>query len=162
MTTPSKLNEFNHAEDPARRLLERLGWTCVPRETLAAERGDEREVLLKGRLKAALDAAQRMDDRGASVPRHLRPRTHRRHRHGPQPGGPRVPHLRDALDRGRTAGKRFPHRPLLRLRTPGWRPQRVRRHNPVSGSPWQRAGRARGRRSAWSSPTWSCSSTASH
>ena len=25
MTTPAKLNEFNAAEDPARRLLERLG-----------------------------------------------------------------------------------------------------------------------------------------
>ena len=54
MTTPAKLNEFNHAEEPARRLLERLGWTYAPRETLAAERGDEREVLLKGRLRAAL------------------------------------------------------------------------------------------------------------
>ena len=39
---------------PARRLLEQLGWTYVPREALAAERGDEREVLLKGRLRAAL------------------------------------------------------------------------------------------------------------
>ena len=54
MTTPAKLNEFNHAEDPARRLLERLGWSYVPREALAAERGGEREVLLKGRLRAAL------------------------------------------------------------------------------------------------------------
>ena len=54
MTTPNKLNEFNHAEDPARRLLERLGWTYVPRDALAAERGGEREVLLKGRLRAAL------------------------------------------------------------------------------------------------------------
>ena len=54
MTTPSKLNEFNHAEDPARLLLERLGWTYVPREALAAERGNEREVLLKGRLREAL------------------------------------------------------------------------------------------------------------
>ena len=54
MTNPAKLNEYNHAEDPARRLLERMGWTYVPREALAAERGDEREVLLKGRLKAAL------------------------------------------------------------------------------------------------------------
>ena len=54
MTTPSKLNEFNHAEDPARLLLERLGWTYVPRDALAAERGDERDVLLKGRLRAAL------------------------------------------------------------------------------------------------------------
>ena len=37
-----KLNEFNHAEDPARRLLERLGWIYVPREALAAERSGER------------------------------------------------------------------------------------------------------------------------
>ena len=52
MVTASKLNEFNQAEAPARLLLERLGWTYVPREALAAERGDEREVLLKGRLRA--------------------------------------------------------------------------------------------------------------
>ena len=32
MPTPNKLNEFNHAEDPARQLLERLGWTyAAPR-----------------------------------------------------------------------------------------------------------------------------------
>ena len=54
MTTPAKLNEYNHAEKPARQLLERLGWAYVPRETLAAERGDEREALLKGRLRGAL------------------------------------------------------------------------------------------------------------
>ena len=54
MQRPNKLNEFNHAEDPARRLLERLGWTYVPRESLAAERGGEREVLLKRRLRTAL------------------------------------------------------------------------------------------------------------
>ncbi len=54
MTTPAKLNEFNHAEDPARQLLERLGWTYAPREALSSERGGEREVLLKGRLRAAL------------------------------------------------------------------------------------------------------------
>ena len=54
MTTAAKLNEYNHAEEPARVLLERLGWTYVPREELAAERGDGREVLLKGRLRAAL------------------------------------------------------------------------------------------------------------
>ena len=65
MVTASKLNEFNQAEAPARLLLERLGWTYVPREALAAERGDEREVLLKGRLRAALTAAQRVDDGGA-------------------------------------------------------------------------------------------------
>ena len=54
MTTPTKLNEFDHAEDPARRLLERLGWTYEPRDALASERGGEREILLKGRLRAAL------------------------------------------------------------------------------------------------------------
>ena len=54
MTSPAKLNEYNHAEEPARQLLEQLGWTYVAREALAAERGDEREVLLKARLKRAL------------------------------------------------------------------------------------------------------------
>ena len=54
MTSPAKLNEYNSAEEPARLLLERLGWTFVPRQALAAERGDEREVLLKDRLRAAL------------------------------------------------------------------------------------------------------------
>ena len=42
MTTPARLNKFNHAEDPARQLLERLGWTYAPREALAAERGSLR------------------------------------------------------------------------------------------------------------------------
>ena len=54
MTSPAKLNEYNHAEEPARTLLEQLGWSYVPRDALAAERGDEREVLLKGRLLGAL------------------------------------------------------------------------------------------------------------
>ena len=39
MTTPSKLNEFSQTEEPARILLERLGWAYVPREVLAAGRG---------------------------------------------------------------------------------------------------------------------------
>ena len=39
---------------PPGALLERLGWTYAPRDALAAERGGEREVLLKGRLRAAL------------------------------------------------------------------------------------------------------------
>ena len=50
----TRVNEYNHAEEPARLLLERLGWTYVPRDALAAERGDHRDVLLKSRLKAAL------------------------------------------------------------------------------------------------------------
>ena len=37
MTTPASLNEFNYAEESARVLLERLGWTYAPREALAAE-----------------------------------------------------------------------------------------------------------------------------
>ena len=40
MTSPAKLNEYNSAELPARELLAQLGWTYVPREALAAERGE--------------------------------------------------------------------------------------------------------------------------
>lgn len=36
MTTPSSLNECHQAEEPARVLLDRLGWTYVPREALPA------------------------------------------------------------------------------------------------------------------------------
>ena len=42
MTTPRKFNELNQAEEPARVLLERLGWTYVPRGELAAERSSKR------------------------------------------------------------------------------------------------------------------------
>ena len=38
MTTPANPNESNAAENPARELLERLGYAYVPREVLAAER----------------------------------------------------------------------------------------------------------------------------
>ena len=54
MTSPARLNELTAAENPARELLERLGYSYVPREVLAAEREGEREVLLRGRLTAAL------------------------------------------------------------------------------------------------------------
>ena len=54
MTAPSQLNEYSQAEEPARVLLERLGWTYVPREALASERSGESEVVLRGRLRAAL------------------------------------------------------------------------------------------------------------
>ena len=43
MSQPAKLNALHHAENPARELLEKLGSTFVPRETLAAERGGEHE-----------------------------------------------------------------------------------------------------------------------
>ena len=52
--SPATLNEYSQAEEPARVLLERLGWNYVPREALAMERSEEREVLLKGRLRAAV------------------------------------------------------------------------------------------------------------
>lgn len=54
MISAAKLNELNQAEEPAKELLRRLGYTYVPREELAAERSGEREVLLKGRLTKAL------------------------------------------------------------------------------------------------------------
>jgi type I restriction enzyme R subunit len=54
MADREKLNEINHAEEPARKLLMRLGYEYVPREILAAERSNEREVLLRGRLARAL------------------------------------------------------------------------------------------------------------
>ena len=55
MASSVKLNELELAENPARELLERLGWAYVPREVLAKERDDERDVLLAGRLTAALE-----------------------------------------------------------------------------------------------------------
>ena len=54
MTTPAKLNEFNAAENPARLLLQRLGWTYLHRNALVSERREERDVLLRGRLRGAL------------------------------------------------------------------------------------------------------------
>lgn len=52
-TSQSRINELTEAETPARELLEKLGYTCVPRAALATERADERDVLLEGRLAAA-------------------------------------------------------------------------------------------------------------
>jgi len=54
MTSPARFDEFSHAEEPARLLLEELGWKYTPREVLAVEREDERDVLLRGRLTRAL------------------------------------------------------------------------------------------------------------
>ena len=74
MTTPNKLNEFNHAEDPARRLLERLGWTYVPAEQLEAERPYERDVSAQGPAAGRAGAPQRRPDRSAGRPGHRRSR----------------------------------------------------------------------------------------
>ena len=54
MTTPDKLNELHQAELPAVDLLVKLGYNYIPREELTHERKNEREVLLKGRLREAL------------------------------------------------------------------------------------------------------------
>ena len=59
MTTPAKLNEFNHAEDPARRLLERLGWTYVPRDALADRTGQQAGGLAEGAAAGRPAASQR-------------------------------------------------------------------------------------------------------
>ena len=48
MTTPAKVNEYSQSEEPARILLEQLGWTYVKREGLAAERSGERDDCLLG------------------------------------------------------------------------------------------------------------------
>ena len=38
MASPARLNDFNYAENPARELVERLGYAYAPREVLAAKR----------------------------------------------------------------------------------------------------------------------------
>ncbi len=48
------INELRYVEIPAREMLEQLGWSYLPASELRDERGDEREVLLRGRLRAAL------------------------------------------------------------------------------------------------------------
>lgn len=52
--SPAKLNELHQAELPARDLLVKLGYTYVPREVLGVERRNERELLVKPRLRRAL------------------------------------------------------------------------------------------------------------
>lgn len=56
MHSPSKLNEFNHSEAPARRLLERLGWTYVPRDSLASQGGGDKRGILQWVSASAADA----------------------------------------------------------------------------------------------------------
>lgn len=48
------INEIEQVETPARELLEKLGWSYLSASELLLERGDEWEVLLKGRLRSAL------------------------------------------------------------------------------------------------------------
>ena len=51
MTSPVKLNEYNHAEEPARVLLERLGWTYVPIEVLRSMKASASDALLSRRVR---------------------------------------------------------------------------------------------------------------
>ena len=131
MTSTAKLNEYNHAEEPARRLLEQLGWTYVAREALASERGDEREALLKSRLKRALlrlnewmtkEQAERAIfnlERIEATGMARNQAVHEYLTYGMPPDGGLNPGPGDA------------HRPLLRLRPPRRRPQRIRGHHAV-------------------------------
>ena len=48
------INEIEQVEMPARELLEQVGWSYLSASELSLERGDEWEVLLKGRLRSAL------------------------------------------------------------------------------------------------------------
>ena len=161
MTTPHKLNEFNHAEDPARHLLEQLGWTYVPSEQLEAERPYERDVLLKDRLRAAL---LRLNDglTGAQAER--------------------VIYDLERADGIGMARNRLVHEYLtygitLTVEGPDGRDTRTVRFfdfdDPVGGSTssWSRPSSASGAATTratptttrkWSSPTWCSSSTASH
>lgn len=55
MTPPGRgWNEASLSEDPAVEHLQRLGYTYVPRDILDAERESFKEVVLVGRLAAAL------------------------------------------------------------------------------------------------------------
>ena len=53
MSTPNsaKLNEYNHAEEPTRVLLVRLGWTCTPRKTPQSLKASAAAALLSGRAR---------------------------------------------------------------------------------------------------------------
>ena len=134
MTTPSTLNEYSQAEEPARVLLERLGWTYVPREALAAERGGEREVLLKGRLRAALLRlnewlTEEQAERAIFELEHIN-----------AVGMARNQAVHEYLTFGlpltvnTPRGQDTRNRPFLRLRPSRGRTQRVRRHHPVPGA----------------------------
>ena len=99
-------------------LLERLGWTYVPRDALTAERGGEREVSAEG--AAAGSALLRLNEwmTEAQADRVIFDLEHIDATGMGLGARPVHEYLTYGMpiDRGRTAGKRFPHRPLLRLR----------------------------------------------
>ena len=146
MTAPAKLNELNYAENPARELLERLGWTYVPREALAAERGDQREALLKERLRRAL---QRLNEwmTEAQAERVIFELEHvEATGHGAQPARARVPDPGMPLDVDTARGRETRIARFFDFDHPRERPQRVRGHHAVPRQTRQRTGRPGGRR----------------
>ena len=161
MTTPSKLNELNHAEEPARLLLQRLGWTYVPRESMAQERGDEGDVLLKGRLRRALLLLNEwmtgtQADRAIFELKHINATGMARNQRVHQYLTFGLPLTVDG-PRGRvTRNVRF-----FDFDHPVGRSQRIRGHHPVQGVQGQRAGVIWTTTNGWSFPTWRSSSTAS-
>ena len=71
-TSPSKLNELNYAETPARALLEQIGWTYLPGKfspRSAATSG----TCFSGSAEEGLAPPQRVDDRRAGSACHFRP-----------------------------------------------------------------------------------------
>ena len=99
-------------------LLERLGWTYSARESLAVERGNEREVLLKGRLHRALMRlnewlTEAQAERVIFDLEHIGETGMARNQ-----GSPRVPDLRNAADCRRGAWPPNPGRAVFRLQTP--------------------------------------------
>lgn len=54
MAPPDKLNALHQAALPARDRLVKLGYSYEPREVLAVGRRNERELLVKPRLRGAL------------------------------------------------------------------------------------------------------------
>ena len=118
-------------------LLARLGWIYVSREALASERSEEREVLLKGRLRAALlrlndwmteEQAERVIFDLSSVN---------------EVGIARNQKIHEYLTFGlpltvnTTHGQDSRNVRFFDFDQPRGRPQRVRRHHPVPGAPGQ-------------------------
>ena len=49
-TPPAQLNEYDDVGEPARVLLERLGWTCTPPKALQSLKATGTDAMLTGRV----------------------------------------------------------------------------------------------------------------
>ena len=56
-----KINEINEAEEPAKDLLRKVGYTYVPRDMLATERNREREDCCHGADRGPVGIGPRSD-----------------------------------------------------------------------------------------------------